>query len=213
MVSAPCLQFSFRRGGRSGYQGERVVPFEIGGRRVTPAERNEQVLSTPPTQQHGWLKGLLIQERKDVVAASRREDEPVHHATFWAARDWALRAGFSDVDVYRAAAAALTLRREHGAGNVTKAMVVDLVRAGMGDPHQDPGLIAAWGAVQRELVQAVDGPTYRLWLASVHPHVRNDGAWVVACRRNAVGWIGTRFGRVLEQAAGRPVAIVVCDGT
>lgn len=208
-MSTPCIQF--RAGGRSGYQGERVVPFEIGGRRLVPAERNGYVLSTPPTQRHGWLKGLLIQEREDVVAASRREGEPVHHATFWAARDWALRAGFSDVDVYRAATVALALRREHGAGNVTKAMVVDLMRIGVSDPHQDTGLIAAWGMVQLELAMVVDEPTYRVWLAPLHPHAFLDGDWIVACASNRARWIEERFGRVLESAAGTPVAIVGCD--
>lgn len=209
-AKSPCLDF--RRDGGSAYRGERVVPFENDGRRVTLAERNELAFSTPSTQAHGRLKGMLIQHREDAVAASRREGEPVHHATFWAARDWALRAGFSDVDVYRAATAALALRREHGEGNVSRAMVVDRMACAASDPHEDTDLRAAWEPVQAELKLAVDESTYRIWLAPIHPHVLADGAWTVGCPTNSVGWINDRFGRLLVSSVGSPVTIVACDG-
>jgi hypothetical protein len=209
-AKSPCLDF--RRDGGSSYRGERVVPFEEGGRRLTPTQRNELAFSTPSTQAHGRLKGMLIQQREDAVAASRRDGEPVHHATFWAARDWALRAGFSDVDVYRAAAAALALRREHGAGNVSKAMVVDRIALAASDPHDDADLLAAWEPVRAELKQAVDEDIYRLWLAPLHPHMLVDGVWTVGCPTNSVGWINDRFGRMLVSCAGSPVMIMPCEG-
>lgn len=216
MSHAPCIgpRVDFRRNGGvdPGYRGERVVPFEVGGRRLTPAERNELTPSTAPTQRHGSLKGLLIQDRRDAVAASEREGQAVHHATFWAARDWAQSVGFEGRDIYVAAAAALTLRREHGAGNVTRAMVADQMRCAAGDPHQDSELVAAWEAVQRELAQAVGESTYRIWLAPVHPHAQADGEWIVGCPANIVSWVDTRFGRVLESCAARPVTIVACEG-
>lgn len=172
----------------------------------------EAIRCTAPSRCPASWKGMLIQDRKDAVAASLREDQPVHHATFWAARDWAQRAGFQGREVYAAATAALALRREHGEGNVSRAMVVDRMASAESDPHRDVELIAAWAPVQSEFARAVDEATYRVWLAPVHPHSLVDGAWTVGCPSASVGWVLARFRRMLERAADGPVGVVPCDG-
>lgn len=82
------------------------------------------------------------------------------------------------------------------------------------DPHREPStaLLEAWKPVEVELRQAVDGPTFRIWLAQLHPHSLIGGTWRLACRPEHVGWLRDRFGRVIEGRAGRPVELVGCGG-
>jgi hypothetical protein len=82
------------------------------------------------------------------------------------------------------------------------------------DPHREPSprLLAAWAPVERELRQAVDESTYRIWLADVHPHSLIDGTWTLACPRlQTVGWVADRLGRVIRDCAGCPVMFVACE--
>lgn len=81
------------------------------------------------------------------------------------------------------------------------------------DPHREPSiaLLEAWAPIEVELRSAVDGPTFRIWLAQLHPHSLTGGAWRLACRPAHVGWIRDRFGRVIEGCARRPVEFVVCE--
>jgi hypothetical protein len=211
---APCIRpgVDFRRnGGVDG--GERVVPFQIGGRRLTQAERNDLMFSTPPIQHWKSVIGELVQERKDHTGDDEvgALGQPARSCTSREARNWAERVGFTGVEVLAAAEAAKVLRREHGAGNVSRAMVVDRMACAASDPHEDTDLLAAWEPVQCELAQAVGESTYRTWLAPLHPHAFIDGEWTVGCTPKGVGWVNDRFRRLLESAADCPVTVVACD--
>ncbi len=81
------------------------------------------------------------------------------------------------------------------------------------DPHRDPStrLLEAWKPVEDELRRAVDATTFRIQLASVHPHRIENGAWILACHSALRGWIADRFGRLIERCAGRPCEFVACE--
>ncbi len=55
-----------------------------------------------------------------------------------------------------------------------------------------------WSRVQTQLSLVVDEPTYRLWLADLHPVELVEERLLVAAPPNARRWIGERFGRVLQ---------------
>jgi hypothetical protein len=74
-----------------------------------------------------------------------------------------------------------------------------------------PELLTAWGAVRREMREAVDGTVFETWLADVHPHRFVDGVWLLACPVNSRDWIAERFGRLWGKVAQAPVKFVICD--
>jgi chromosomal replication initiator protein len=55
-----------------------------------------------------------------------------------------------------------------------------------------------WSRVQGELSQAVDEPTYRIWLEALHPRELTGQRLSVEAPPQAYGWIRDRFGRVLQ---------------
>ena len=113
-----------------GWRGERVVAFEEMPRHG--AERNRCFLETPVTMASGSFKSLLIQDREDRRKAQRLGIERLEgeaKAQSLDARSWAERVGFTPEQQPFAAVAAVILRDQFGAGNVTRQMVVDRCRA------------------------------------------------------------------------------------
>jgi chromosomal replication initiator protein len=55
-----------------------------------------------------------------------------------------------------------------------------------------------WSRVQGELSQAVDEPTYRIWLEALRPRELAGERLSVEAPPQAYGWIRDRFGRVLQ---------------
>jgi chromosomal replication initiator protein len=55
-----------------------------------------------------------------------------------------------------------------------------------------------WSRVQGELAQAVDEPTYRIWLEALKPRELTGERLFVEAPPQACGWIRDRFGRVLQ---------------
>ncbi len=60
-----------------------------------------------------------------------------------------------------------------------------------------------WANVQDELQLALDGPTYRIWLAPLRAIELAEGRLVVEAPPRACGWIRDRFGRVLQMSVSR----------
>jgi chromosomal replication initiator protein len=58
-----------------------------------------------------------------------------------------------------------------------------------------------WSRVQAALAAAVEESTYRIWLEPLRARGLSDGHLVVEASPQACGWIGERFGRVLQQCA------------
>jgi chromosomal replication initiator protein len=58
-----------------------------------------------------------------------------------------------------------------------------------------------WSRVQVELAQAVDEPTYRIWLQPLQPIGLSGHVLSLAASPQACGWIRERFGRVLQTSA------------
>lgn len=81
------------------------------------------------------------------------------------------------------------------------------------DAHHTPSvpLLEAWAPVEDRLRESIDGPTFRLWLADLHPHRKLGGRWYLAARSQAVGWVRDRFGRLIESCAGCPCEFVACS--
>ena len=58
-----------------------------------------------------------------------------------------------------------------------------------------------WSRVQAELALAVDEPTYRIWLAPLHPVQLAGEHLLVEAPPHTCGWIHDRFGRVIQASA------------
>jgi chromosomal replication initiator protein len=58
-----------------------------------------------------------------------------------------------------------------------------------------------WSRVQVELAQAVDEPTYRIWLQSLRVRELSGQRLLVEAPPQACGWIRDRFGRTLQSCA------------
>ncbi|HEY7829140.1 MAG TPA: chromosomal replication initiator protein DnaA [Solirubrobacteraceae bacterium] len=58
-----------------------------------------------------------------------------------------------------------------------------------------------WSQVQAELAEAVDEPTYRLWLEPLRAQELAEGRLLLAAPPHACGWIRERFGRLLQTCA------------
>lgn len=58
-----------------------------------------------------------------------------------------------------------------------------------------------WSRVQAELAEAVDEPTYRLWLEPLRVRELADERLLLEAPAHACGWIRERFGRLLQTCA------------
>jgi chromosomal replication initiator protein len=58
-----------------------------------------------------------------------------------------------------------------------------------------------WARVQAELAQAVDEPTYRIWLEALRARDLTAERLLVEAPPQACGWIRDRFGRILQSCA------------
>jgi hypothetical protein len=87
------------------------------------------------------------------------------------------------------------------------------------DPHPEncPSLelAAAWEPIAAKLREVFsendDLSTWRVWIEPVHPHRLESGVWVLATFPRQLRWTSSRFQRVFEFAAERPVRFVGCD--
>jgi chromosomal replication initiator protein len=62
-----------------------------------------------------------------------------------------------------------------------------------------------WSRVQAELMQAVGESTYRIWLEPLKARELAHGRLSIEVSREASGWVGERFARVLQACAERVV--------
>jgi chromosomal replication initiator protein len=58
-----------------------------------------------------------------------------------------------------------------------------------------------WARMQSELAQAVDEPTYRIWLEPLNARELAHGQLSIEAPPHACGWVRDRFGRVLQACA------------
>jgi hypothetical protein len=79
--------------------------------------------------------------------------------------------------------------------------------------HREPSerLRQAWAAVEQTIRAMVDGPTWDMWLADLHPRSFVGGIWTLATGPQQCGWVESRFGRLLTECAGCPVRIIACE--
>ena len=70
-------------------------------------------------------------------------------------------------------------------------------------------LTQIWAPIAARIAEIVDGPTYRLHLASLHLH--EDGETLVIGGANGATWVTERFGKVIQVAAHeRPIKVIDC---
>lgn len=76
-----------------------------------------------------------------------------------------------------------------------------------------PPLVAEdeWSKLAPEL-RGVFGDQFETWLSDAHAHAGGEGQLLIAVPEVAHGWIRDRFSPAIDQVAGRPVEIVVCEG-
>jgi chromosomal replication initiator protein len=60
-----------------------------------------------------------------------------------------------------------------------------------------------WSRVQAELALSVDDATYRIWLAPLRPLQLDDRCLTLQAPPHGRGWIGDRFGRLLESCTAK----------
>jgi chromosomal replication initiator protein len=65
----------------------------------------------------------------------------------------------------------------------------------------NPELEQIWSHVQGKLTEAVDEPTYRVWLQPLNPSIIDNERLVLEAHPQACGWIRERFGRLLQSCA------------
>lgn len=75
-----------------------------------------------------------------------------------------------------------------------------------------PELDVAWAAIAPAIRTAVGAPTFEMWLAAAHPHQHDQDGWLLGAPSTVSGWVGRRFGRLLERTTGKPVQVEACEG-
>jgi hypothetical protein len=73
-----------------------------------------------------------------------------------------------------------------------------------------PQLAAIWAPIAAALAERVDEPTFRIWLEPLHLHAATDDGFILGSKPQQVRWVEDRFGRLLEEEAGKPVRIIEC---
>lgn len=75
-----------------------------------------------------------------------------------------------------------------------------------------PELAELWAPIAAGLAVRVPESTHSIWLAPLHPHAELDGALIVGVPPEIATWVGDRFRKVLDSAAGGlQVTLVECE--
>lgn len=99
------------------------------------------------------------------------------------------------------------LERQHGgeSGNVAATLQCP-------GPTLPQALTDLWTPIAAKLRLAVSDADHEIWLSTLHLHGQHDGTLILGVEPGLMAWVGDRFIKVVEAAAGSSCRIVACGG-